>query len=140
MQVFDQADGGCNYVDRYLDLSGDGLIAGLGVIALVGVVTLMGDRAYDMDAAGTDEVGGATVGKRGVQVVGDAVVLDHGAIAVGAPVQTSTVAVCLKVVAEKTGQDDTIAELAGGAEQKDLLVDGGRVPLSVGAGPWSYPR
>lgn len=66
-------------------------------------------------------------------------VADDGAVAVGAAVQAFSVAVGGDLVAEQTGQDDAVAELAGRAEQDDLLVDGGRVPLTVGTGPGGDP-
>lgn len=90
------------------------------------------DRADDVDAALADQTGGAVIGQGGVEVVGDAVVLDHRAIGVGATVQAGAVAVGGDVIAGYAGEDDAIGELTGWAEQDDLLVDGGRVPLTVG--------
>lgn len=134
MQVFDQADPGRDNVVRYSDFAGDGVVAGLGVVALVG------DWADDGDAAVADQVGGTARGQGGVQVMGDAVVLDHCAVAVGAAVQAGAVTVGRRAVAEQTGQGHAVAELARGADQQDLLAGGGRVPFLVGSGAQGQPR
>lgn len=133
MRVVYQADAGCNHVLRDCDLSGDFLVAGLGVIALVR------DIADQVDAAGAGQGGGAAIGEGGVEVVGDAVVLNHGAVAIGDAVQALAVAVGWEVVAEQPGQDDAVGELAGGAEEQDLFVFCRRVPLAVGAGSYGDP-
>lgn len=133
MGVFDQADVGCDYIHRCGDFAGDVLIAGLGV------VTFMDDWPDDANAAGADQVGGTVLGKDGIEVVGDAVVLNYSAVAVAAPMQAFAFAVCGYLVAEKTGEDDAVSELAGRTEQYDLFVNGRRVPLAVGPGSWSDP-
>lgn len=134
MQVLHQTDAGRDDIFGHGDHAGDVLVAGLGVVAFVG------DRADDVDASRADQVGGAAFGQRGVEVVVDAVVLDDGAVAVGRSVQAFTVAVGRHVVTEQAGQDHAVAELAGWAEQNDLLAFGGWVPFPVGAGsggdPW----
>lgn len=38
VRVSDQADAGCDYITRYLDLAGDRLIPGLDVVTFVGDV------------------------------------------------------------------------------------------------------
>jgi len=133
VQVLHQTDSGRDDIFGHGDQTSDGLVAGLGVVAFVG------DRADDVDAARADQVGGAAFGQRGVEVVGDAVVLDDGAVAVGAAVQAYPVAVGRDVVAEQACQDDAVAKLAGWAEEDDLLALGGRVPFPVGAGPGGNP-
>lgn len=61
MGVLDQADAGGDHVHADGHLAGDILVAGLGVVALVV------DRADDVDAAGADQVGDATLGQDGAQ-------------------------------------------------------------------------
>lgn len=128
MRVFHQADAGGNHVRRDGDLPSDFLVTCLGVIALVG------DVADEVDAAGADQVRGTSLGEGGTEMVGDAVVLNHRAVAVGDAVQTFAVAVGGDVVAEQASQDYPVGELAGGAEEQDLFVFCRRVPLPVGAG------
>ena len=134
MGVFYQANAGSQYILGNGDRAGDGLIAGLGVIALVR------DRADDVDATRADQVGSSALGQSGVEVMGDAVVLDHRAVGIGTTVQAAAITVGRYVVAEYASQDDAVGELAGGAEQDHLFVDGGRVPIPVGTGaqcePW----
>lgn len=73
-------------------------------------------------------------------MVGDAVVLDHRAVAVGATVQAFTVAVGRINSAVDASQSDAVGELARGAEQDYLFIDSRRVPVHIGAGPQSDPR
>ena len=133
MRVLHQADTGCDHVFGNCHGTGDVLVAGLGVVAVVR------DRADDVDAACAGQIGGAAVGQGRVEVVGDAVILDHSAIGVGTAVQAGAVAVGRNVVAEQTGKDDAVGELAGRAEQHDLFPLGRRVPYLVGSGPLSDP-
>jgi len=134
VQVLHKTDAGRDDVFGNGDRTGDVLVAGLGVVAL------MGDRADDVDATGADQVGSAAFGQRGVEVVGDAVVLDDRSVAVSAAVQAFAIAVGRDVVTEQASQDHAVAELAGWAEKDDLLAFGGRIPFAVGAGsggdPW----
>lgn len=80
MRVVDQADTGGDDIFRDGDRSGDVLIAGLGVVAL------MGDGADNVDTTFADQLAGAHLGQHGPQMMGDAVVFDDGAVAVGATV------------------------------------------------------
>lgn len=134
MRVVHQANAGGHHIYRDGNRAGDILVAGLGVIALVR------DVADDVDTASADQVGGAAIDERGVEVVRDAVVFNHRAVAVGEAVQAFAVAVGGDLVAEQAGQDNAVAELARGAEQQNLFVDRRWVPLSVGAGPQGNPR
>ncbi|MCY1248358.1 hypothetical protein D9M72_617820 [compost metagenome] len=106
MQVFDQADAGCDDIFRDSDLSGDALIAGLGVVAL------MGDRADDVNATLTDQLGGTRFREDGAQVMRHAVVLDDSAIAIGTAAQAGAIAVGWKLGAVDTSEGDTIGELS----------------------------
>ena len=126
MVVVDQADVGCDHIHRDGDFAGDGLIAGLGVVAFVG------NWADDTDTALADQIGCSALGQGSAQVVSDAVVFDDGAVAVGVAVQAFAVAVGGDVIAKQAGENDTVAELAGRAEQDDLFVHGRRGPLAVG--------
>ena len=72
--------------------------------------------------------------------MGDAVVLDHRAVAVGATVQAFALAVGRVCSAVDAGEGDAVGKLAGWAEQDDLFVDGGRVPVRIGSGAQGDPR
>lgn len=72
--------------------------------------------------------------------MGDAVVFNDGAVTVGATVKSFAVAVGGDVIAEQAGEDNAVAELAGGAKQNDLFANVGRVPLAVSTGPRGDPR
>lgn len=140
MGVFHQADAGSDDIKRYRDLASNILIAGLGVVALVRVVAFVSDRPDDMDSTLADQIGGTAIGQHSAEVVGDAVVLNHGAVAITTTVQACTVTVRGDVVAEHACQRDAVGELAGWAEQHHLLVDGRRVPFLVGTGAQGDPR
>ena len=73
-------------------------------------------------------------------MVGDAVVLDHRAVAVGAAVQALTVAIGRVRGAVDAGQGHAVGELPGWAENDDLLIDSGRVPVHIGPSPYRDPR
>ncbi|MNZ90755.1 hypothetical protein D3C78_1097260 [compost metagenome] len=114
-------------------LARDGLVAGLDEVAVEGEV------AGQVDAAGADEQGGTTVRQLRVQVVFLAVVLDHGAVGVGATVQAGAITVRRNLVAEQADHCHAVGGLPGWAEQQRLLPNGWRVPLAVGAGAQSQP-
>ena len=73
-------------------------------------------------------------------MVGDAVVLDHRAVAVSAAVQAFAVAVGRVRGAVDAGQGYAIGELTRGAEQDYLFVDGGRVPVLIRSSAHGEPR
>lgn len=60
----------------------------------------MSDRADDVDATRAGQIGGAAFGHCDVEVMRDAVVLNHGAVAVGAAVKAFAVSVGWVMVAE----------------------------------------
>lgn len=132
-QLVHQADFRRDHVFRNIDSAGDVLIAGLDIVVLVR------DVADQVDAASADQVGGAAVDQRGVEVVSDAVVLNHGAVRVGATVQAGAVAIGRDVVAEHAGHDNAVSELARLAEQDHLFADSGQVPVVVGSGAQCEP-
>lgn len=72
-------------------------------------------------------------------MVGHAVVLDHSAVAVTAAVQAFALAVGRVRGAVDAGEGDAVGELARGAEQDDLLIDGGWVPVRIGPGAQGDP-
>jgi len=122
MDVLDQADACCNDVDGDRDSAGDVLVTGLGVVAF------LGDRTDDVDAARADQAGGTALRQVCPEVVCNAVVLDHGAIMVGAAVQAWAVAVGGNGIAEQASEDHAVGHLAAGGKQQHLFVFGGRVP------------
>ena len=128
------ADAGSDHVFRDGHKADHVLVAGLVVVALVI------DGADDVDPALADDAGGAAVGQGGIQVVGDAVVLNHRAVGVGAAVQAGAVAVGRRVVAGNPGDDEAVGELPGWTEQDHLFVDCGRVPLLISTGAQGDPR
>lgn len=134
MGVVDHADASGDHVFGDVHTADHILVAGLVVIALVI------DRADDVDPALAEQAGGAALRQGGVQVMSDAVILDHRAVGIGASVQARAVAVGGDMVAGQAGDDDAVGELARGAEQDHLFVNGGRVPFAVGAGPQGEPR
>ena len=72
-------------------------------------------------------------------MVRHAVVLDHRAVAVSAAVQAFALGVGRVGGAVDACQGDAVGELAGGAEQDYLLVDGRRVPVRIGPGAQGDP-
>lgn len=107
MLVFDQADAGGQDIVRDRHGTGDGLVAGLGLVAQ------MGDRAGNLDAALTGQLGGRAVRQNRAQMMDNAVVFDDGVVLIGSAAQARAVSVGGAAVAEQTGQDYGIAELAG---------------------------
>lgn len=71
--------------------------------------------------------------------MGNAVVLDHRTVTVGATVQVRAVAVGRDLIAEQAGNNNAVGELAGRAKQDHLFVDGGRGPLLIGSGAQGEP-
>ncbi|MNP74336.1 hypothetical protein D3C76_1711980 [compost metagenome] len=86
MQVLDQADVRRDHIQRDPHLAGDRLVSCLGVVPCLGVVSFVSDVPHEANAAVAYYLGGATRRQNGAQVVGLAVVLNNGAVCIGASV------------------------------------------------------
>lgn len=82
---------------------------------------------------------GAAFHQSGVEVMGDAVLLDHRAVGVGAAVQAGAIAIGWEVGAVNADHDAAVGELAGWAEHHDWFTFCRRVPYLVGSRALSDP-